>query len=602
MPINLLSQETIDKIAAGEVVERPLNAVKELVENSLDAFADVIIVEIETAGKKLIRVSDNGLGIGKEDLERSILRHATSKIENFEDLYHINSMGFRGEALASISAVSHFEMKTIKKGETSGWKLSCQGGKNIQISPWAGAQGTITEIRNLFFNVPVRQKFLKSDVTERSKIIACLEETALANQEVSFKVLSENRSVISATKTDKKTERISDILGKDFAKTIKVAKIEHPNIAMEIYFTGRNDCLQNKKFQYLFVNSRPVNYSKRIMHSVYNAYRGSIPLDKHPGILIYINIDPCEIDVNISPTKREVKFADENAVYDIIFKTLKNAVAGHPHCEISIGSISKEADKATTACNGFSKSNTINYNFNSNNSYKKLNEFVSETKENNYVVSNKSSYDINKYANIFLNSKKNETDNFDIDTKVIGQVFENYIIVEKQQELYIFDQHACAERIKYESFLSQIKDKAILSQTLLMPENIEITAASTELLKANLPLLNELGFFIEEFGQNTFRITTYPALLGDISASQTVKKIMTDIEYDKSVQLEKRRETIIRSSCKASTRSGDKMAFLETKKLIKDLFKCENPFTCPHGRPTAYKISLSEIEKFFKRK
>ncbi|MDR2427951.1 MAG: DNA mismatch repair endonuclease MutL, partial [Endomicrobium sp.] len=211
MPINILSQETINKIAAGEVVERPLNVVKELVENSLDAFASSVTVEIEKAGKNLIRVSDNGCGMDKKDLELSILRHATSKIENFEDLSHIHTMGFRGEALSSIAAVSNFDVKTRKKGESSGWKLSSNGGKNVSVVPCSGSEGTITEVRDLFFNVPARQKFLKSDSTERSRIISSFEEIALANPEISFKMFSENKTVFSASKTNNKLERISDI-------------------------------------------------------------------------------------------------------------------------------------------------------------------------------------------------------------------------------------------------------------------------------------------------------------------------------------------------------------------------------------------------------
>ena len=323
MAINLLSQETINKIAAGEVVERPLNAVKELVENALDACASSITVEISQAGKKLIRVSDNGFGMDKKDLELSVMRHATSKIEDFNDLSHIHSLGFRGEALSSIAAVSRFNIKTRKRGESSGWKLECEGGKNIKVSPWAGAEGTITEVEDLFFNTPARKKFLKSDATERSRIINSVEETALANQDISFKLLSENKTVFSTPATDNKIERIADILGKDLASKLKNIKIDHQKAAVEIYFTGRDDSLSNRKCQYLFVNSRPVNLPKWMAHSIYQAYKESIPHDKHPGFLIYITISPSDIDVNIHPTKREIKFADEGGIYDILFKALK---------------------------------------------------------------------------------------------------------------------------------------------------------------------------------------------------------------------------------------------------------------------------------------
>ncbi len=452
MPINILSQETINKIAAGEVVERPLNAVKELVENSLDAFASSITVEIEEAGKKLIRVSDNGFGMDKKDLELSILRHATSKIDDFNDLLHIHSLGFRGEALASITAVSSFEIKTRKKGENSGWKLSAIGGKDIKVIPWSGSEGTITEVKSLFFNTPARQKFLKSDSTERSRIINSLEETALANHDISFKMLSENKTVFSAVQTDNKTERIADILGKDFTKTLKNIKIDHPKILLDVYFTGRDDSLPNRKYQYLFVNSRPVNYPKWLMHCVYQSYKESVPRDKHPGILIYTTVDPSEIDVNIHPAKREVKFADENGIYDILFKALRNALMSHAHPEIKIiypsplgrEESAKQETEGSTAAHSTSK-------------IQQPVIYVREPKPKYNYVPLKQPYSIDKYANVFAKQEELAPENFDSNIKILGQVFDTYIIASNKGDLYIFDQHAAAERVRYEFYLSQIK-------------------------------------------------------------------------------------------------------------------------------------------------
>ncbi|OEG71224.1 hypothetical protein ATZ36_15590 [Candidatus Endomicrobiellum trichonymphae] len=592
MPINILSQETINKIAAGEVVERPLNVVKELVENSLDAFASSLTVEIEEAGKRLIRVSDNGLGMDKKDLKLSILRHATSKIDDFSDLLHIHSLGFRGEALASIAAVSSFEIKTRKKSENSGWKLSAIGGKDIKVIPWSGMEGTITEVKSLFFNTPARQKFLKSDFTERSKIINSLEGTALANHDVFFKMLSENKTVFSAAQTDNKIERIADVLGKDFAKTLKNIKIDHPKISLDVYFTGRDDSLPNRKYQYLFVNSRPVNYPKWLTRCVYQSYKESVPRDKHPGILIYTSIDPSKIDVNIHPAKKEVKFADENGIYDILFKALRNALMSHAHPEIKIAypslldreeSAKQEAEETTVAHSAF-----------------KI--YLKEPKPKYNYVPLKQIYSIDKYANVFAKQEEFAHGNFDSNIKILGQVFDTYIIASNKGDLYIFDQHAAAERVRYELYLSQMKNQTIKMQQMLMPENFDLSSSISELLKANINLFNELGISIEEFGQNSFRITAYPALLGNISMEQIVKTVISDIEDDKYIEIEQKRDKIIRSACRASIKAGDDISLIEAKKLINDLFKCKYPFTCPHGRPTAYKISLNEIEKFFKRK
>ncbi|MCL1972122.1 MAG: DNA mismatch repair endonuclease MutL [Endomicrobia bacterium] len=604
--INILSQETINKIAAGEVVERPLNVVKELVENSLDACASSITVEIMQAGKKLIRVSDNGFGMDKKDLELAVLRHATSKIEDFNDLSHINSLGFRGEALSSISAVSEFEMKTRKRWETSGWKLASEGGKNIKISPCAGAEGTITEVKNLFFNTPARHKFLKSDSTEKSRIISSLEETALANSDAAFKLISENKKVFFCTQTEKKVERISDILGKEFASVLKNIKISHPKASFDIYFTGRDDSQSNRNYQYLFVNSRPVNIPKFLMHSIYQAYRESIPHDKHPGILIYITIEPSDIDVNIHPTKREIKFANEGEIYDIIFKALKNALTTHSHPSLTndnyklritnYESTAKEKPVIPEICNRESMSVSQKTS---------APIYVKEPKPHHHSPKN---YNINQYASVF-GKQDQQADTIqslpsisDSNIKVLGQVFDTYIIVQKDGELYIFDQHAAAERIRYELYLDQSGKHALKLQQMLMPENFELSSSLAEILKANISLFNDLGITVEEFGGNTFRITAYPALLGNISIEHIIKSIIEDLEFEKNAEIEKKRDKIIRSACRASIKAGDTISDIEAKKLVNDLFKCTHPFTCPHGRPTAYKISLNELEKFFKRK
>lgn len=591
MPINILSQETINKIAAGEVVERPLNVVKELVENSLDACASSVTVEILQAGKKLIRVSDNGFGMDKKDIELSILRHATSKIEDFNDLSHINSLGFRGEALSSIAAVSEFEIKTRKRGESSGWKLSAEGGKETVISPWAGAEGTITEVKNLFFNTPARHKFLKSDATEKSRIINSLEETALANGDAAFKLISENKTVFSCAGTEKKVERIADILGKDFAAVLKNTKINHPKASFDIYFTGRDDSQSNRKYQYFFVNSRPVNIPKFLMHSVYQAYRESIPHDKHPGILIYLTIEPSDIDVNIHPTKREIKFANEGEIYDIVYKALKSALTTHAHPEIAINTKFEEFKMPQTGQKAQSFSG----------GYKAPpKSFITEPKPP--YAAKKQNYNINQYANLYGKQQELQSDNFDNTVKVLGQVFETYIVAQKDGELYIFDQHAAAERIRYEIYLEQTGKQNLKLQQMLMPENFELSHSLSELLKANISLFNDLGISVEEFGQNTFRITAYPALLGNISVEHIIKSIIEDLEFEKNIEIEKKRDKIIRSACRASIKAGDNVSDTEAKKLVNDLFKCNHPFTCPHGRPTAYKISLNELEKFFKRK
>jgi len=603
MSINILSQETVNKIAAGEVIERPLNVTKELVENSLDAFASSIIVEIIGAGKKLIRVSDNGFGMDKKDLELSILRHTTSKIKDFCDLSQIRSLGFRGEALASIVAISNFKIKTRKKGEFFGWELSLSGGEKVKVTPWSGAEGTISEVGDLFFNIPVRQKFLKSDSTERSKIISSLEEIALANKDVTFKVLSENKTVFFTSKTNSKIERISDILSKDFSEAVKNVKFNHSKISLDIYFTGKDYSLSNRKYQYLFVNSRSVNYPKWLTHCVYQAYKGLIQRDRHPGVLIYVDINPSEIDVNIHPTKREVKFMNENSIYDMFLKLLKNALISYEHSKIPInlpmnGSVSNfdkyYNGKSYASCSFLKNKSTLDMHTSP----------ITES-SSDYNVS-KQVYGFNKCTNTVdvVEEDLSQAKFFDNNIiRIVGQIFGTYIVIENKGDLCILDQHAAAERVKYELYLSQIENQAIEIQQVLIPRSFDLSPSLSELLKANIAFINELGIIIEEFGRNSFRITAYPTLLGDASIEQVIMVVLSNIENNRANKgIEQVKDKIVRSACRASIKAGDSVTFAEAEKLVNDLFKCKLPFTCPHGRPLIYKISFKELEKFFKRR
>jgi DNA mismatch repair protein MutL len=595
MAINILTTETINKIAAGEVVERPLNVVKELVENSLDACASHIDVEILQAGRKLIRVSDNGLGMDRQDLELSTLRHATSKISDFNDLPHIQSLGFRGEALSSIAAVSEMEIITRKKDAEDSWELKVSGDKEPRIFPASASQGTIIEIKNLFFNTPVREKFLKSDTTEKGRIIACVEESALANSDVAFKMISDNKVVFAAPKTQDKIERFSDILGKDFALSLKKLKIGGEKIEVEIFFTDASHPQPTRKFQYLFVNSRPVNLPRWFVSCINNSYKEVIPNGKFPGFLVYIYIPSEEIDVNIHPTKREIKFSNEKALYDAIFHSLRSALLSFAPSEIRIN------DNAALSTN---LSNPLKISHQEP-SLEKKSGVGSNFDGRDYIGEPRERYKVEDYAEIYVQTKFEKAD-FDDSIKVIGQVFETYIIAQKDETLYIFDQHAAQERIIYEQYLDQIDVKNLKIQTLLIPETFELPPSMAVLLKSNASSLNDLGIAIEEFGENSFRITAYPALLGDISIETVTRKIIEDLDADKTIDenaaLEHKMEKIIRSACKASIKAGDFLAPLEAKKLIQDLFKCKQPLACPHGRPTAYTFSKDEIEKYFKRK
>jgi DNA mismatch repair protein MutL len=600
MTVKLLSQDTINKIAAGEVVERPLNVVKELIENSLDACANSINTEIAEAGKKLIRVSDNGIGMDKEDLKLSVLRHATSKISTFDDLSYIQSMGFRGEALSSIAAVSNLEIKTRQKDQPSGWKMTIKGGSDIQLMPWDGAQGSIFEVKDLFFNTPARQKFLKSDSTEKGRIINAIEEIALANFDSAFKLTVDSKTIIQTAASKEKINRISDILGRDFAHILRNVKIDNNKVSLDIYYTGRNNAQPNRKYQYLFVNLRPVNIPKWLIYLLNKAYQENIERGKYPGFLIYITIDPSDIDVNIHPAKREIKFVNEGALYDLIDKTIRSGLESHsyPNLNMNVG-IDKNKDIEIGKVAQYSKTDfPTDRKFTVN----EQSSIYQPSKKQSFVPTGSSNkkYSLSDYANVYVEQKL-KADDFDNDIKIIGQAFDTYIIAQKDDKFYIFDQHAAAERVKYEQFLLQCSGNKLNIQQILIPETFELAPSEANLLKENMKTLNELGIEIEEFGDKSFRVKAYPAILGQVSAEQIVKTIFKDLEYNKNIEIEKKREIIIRSACRASVKAGDKLSLIEAKYLILELFKCSKPFTCPHGRPTAYEISKQEIEKYFKR-
>ena len=614
MSIKILDEKTINKISAGEVVERPLNVVKELVENSLDAKATAISVEIEKAGKKLISITDNGCGMNKEDLQMCICRHATNKITSFDDLSNIISLGFRGEALPSIASVSMFAIKTQQKNENSGWCLYMDGEARPKVEPWAGAYGTIVEVRNLFFNTPAREKFLKSDITEKSKIISCLDEIALVRNDINFKLVSDGKVIFDYHKSDLKLKRIENVLGKNISEKLKKISFCHPKIEVEGYITTRENSLSQKNVQYLFVNGRCVNYPKWLIHAINQASKETIPIGKYVGLIMFLKTNPSDIDINVHPTKREIKFVNENQMYELFYKFIKTSL---------------ESDAPSNIINIQNDSN----NFKINNFRKEISSAIPYSYPQHYKFSGSychtkypsKKFDVEDYKNIYQttrittpitnneeqkNTDKKENIEFKQESflqkedsfKFVGQIFETYILVEKDKTFYIIDQHAAQERVRYEMFLMQIENHSLKIQQLLIPDVFELSKSKTMIIKNYLEIFKNLGFDINEFGQNSFRLTSYPALLGNnLDFIEIIDKLVTFLEDERNINVEQIKEKIIRASCRTSIKAGDKIFDIQAKALLNELFACKMPWTCPHGRPTVYTLTLSDLEKFFKR-
>ena len=603
MTIKILDNNTINRISAGEVVERPLNVVKELLENSLDAGAKNIIVEIEKAGKKTIRITDDGCGMDKQDLLLCVQRHATSKISKFDDLSNISTLGFRGEALPSIASVSMLDIKTQSKNSPSGWQYYMEGGKQTEIQPWAGSGGTIVEVKNLFFNTPVREKFLKSDTTEKAKIISCIDEIALVRNDIKFKIISDGKTIADYNKTDSKIKRIEAVLGKDLADKLKPVTISHPNINIEAFITSRQNALAQKNVQYLFVNGRCVNYPRWLLHALTQAQKQAIPVGKYIGIVMFLTTEQENIDINVHPTKREIKFAKENQMYELFYSFIKNALE-----EDSVSGLMDNFTKTTP-----DYSNKINTESVSFRNEKTNYSFPKQHYGKIYIPgASKSAKElsVSDYKNLYSTIQPNkevaqqqELEQLQSeDFKFVGQIFSTYLLVEKQDTCFIIDQHAAQERIKYEQFKSEVESNSLKIQQMLFPDIFELSKPRTEILKNSLEYFNGLGLSIEEFGENTFKISAYPALLGQkINCVDMVNSVIDFFENETKPAVEQINDIIIKKACKSSIKAGDVISDKQAVALIADLFACKMPYTCPHGRPTVYKITHGELEKFFKR-
>jgi DNA mismatch repair protein MutL len=462
MKIHLLSEETINKIAAGEVIERPANVLKELVENALDAGSTAITIDIQNAGRQLIRIQDNGCGMSADELTLAVTRHATSKISGFADIETLSTLGFRGEALPSIAAVSRLRLQSVPQGSASGWEIELTGGKITESRAWAGSPGTIIEVRNLFFNTPARAKFLKTDTTERHHILRIIEELALAWPSVAFRVVSEGKETLSAPVAATAFERLVDVLGDDFTSTLLPLEIDHPSVKVKAYVTRAEKSLSSRNFQFLFINGRPINLGKVIMHSLYEAYREHLPVGTHPGAVIFMEIDPASIDVNIHPTKREVKFSREQELHHILATAIKEAINQLPATSL----ISPE----TPLPEGKDKKPFL-----IKEPYQSYQSRPSPYQAPSFRPRQSIPYPLPQ-------ADFGKTFEQDQSMRPLAQVFNLYLIVQKGDELMIIDQHAAAERVRYEKYRDEWEQKHIAVQPLLLPITIELPASQKLLL------------------------------------------------------------------------------------------------------------------------
>ncbi|NLW23572.1 MAG: DNA mismatch repair endonuclease MutL [Tissierellia bacterium] len=598
--IKVLDELTVQKIAAGEVIERPSSIVKELVENSLDANSSSITVEIRNGGKSYIRVTDDGDGFLEEDLQIAFKRHSTSKINTVDDLYRIMSFGFRGEALASISAVSKVEVLTKTEGSLSGIQAFVEEGKIVRQQPVGCPKGTTMIVRDLFYNLPVRKGFLKSDTVESNHISDILYKLALGNEGITFKFIKDNKIIFNTTKNNDLITNVYTLLGKEFSDNLIKVDYERENLRIYGYISNNTFYRSNRNHQYIYVNNRYIK-DDFISNIIESRYKSVIPNNRFPVFLIFIEVDPSFIDVNIHPTKQQIKFSNQlniqEVLEDIVDKTIYEAMS-IPKALLAEGKIDDKIEELpllykVDGGNGEWKAYDSPYD-------------SSMESENNVLEENVEYLDKDKGNTIetgISGEKRNGFNDIFERGRIVGVVFSTYILVENLElnKLYIIDQHAAHERIMYERYKREYEDERVVTQKLITPEIIELTNGEFATVMENMELFRKLGFELEEFGTNSVIIRGVPIIFGKPEIKKLFFELLDTIGSNIRSSYEVKLDKIMKIACTKAIKSGDSITNLEIKSLFDQLKNTKNPFTCPHGRPTIIEISREDLEKEFKR-
>lgn len=617
--IRLLDEATISKIAAGEIIENSASIVKELVENSIDAGADDILVEIRGESTDFIKVSDNGSGFSEDDLEVAFLRHSTSKLEKIEDLEKIRTLGFRGEALASISNISKIKLMTKREEDLAGNSLLIENGKIIKKNKVGMPRGTTFVISDVFYNTPVRKKFLRKDLTEINNIIDIVQKIALSNNNIKFTLIRDGKIILNTGSDKDPINRIFSILGSEIASSLNEGTFDSENYKIRGFFSDNKLFRSNRDSQYIFVNGRFIR-NINLSRAVEKNYHSLIPLNRYPVFVLYIDIDPKLIDVNIHPKKNEIKISNENILCALLAEIVEEVI--YPNR--SIRKIEIEDKKENISVFDIFEEESIEPEAQERDTnLKSLWDIEKDTNEdslkntfNEDAVLYKDSLkeDINPEEekifteeheddNFLFNSEKNHIDEKLLNTRIAGVLFKTYILLENQREgiIFLVDQHAAHERVNYEKFLHMYLKSEITSQILLKPEIIELNQNEYDKILNYLDLFTRLGFKIEDFGDNSVVLREVPMIFGMPTYVNFIRDIIDSLDKEISSNYEADLYKIMKKACKASVKAGDDLSDMEIESLIRDLKNCENPYTCPHGRPTVVEVSKHTISKLFLR-
>lgn len=622
--IHVLDEKTANKIAAGEVVERPSSVIKELTENALDAGATTVEIEIADGGSSYMRVSDNGSGMSEEDAKKSIIRHGTSKISSIEDIFSITSLGFRGEAVPSIAAVSELVMTTRMNDTDLAFRMVLSGGSVKEEEHTGASVGTTMEVRNLFFNTPARKKFMKSERTESSKISDIITKLALTRPDVAFTFINNGRTVLQTGGTGDDLETIAAIYGAAVAKEVFPVTYENENFTIH-GFVGKPSLLKSTRAWQTCIVNRRVIHNAVVFKAIENAYHAMLPKSGYPFALLYVETDPATIDVNVHPAKTEIKFADEQQMYRAVYHCIITALMSREKPEqiaTPVNLSTRQIEKAVPAKDVENRQGSFTF------STPRDGGFSTEVRKNNggslehgYVPVQRQDKPytpephVKAYAageenpfsavreELSESVKEHSVIHFDGDEDVfipLGAVADCYIVAKKGEDLYIIDQHAAHERVRYDKFCK--RTESMPSQQLLSAEFVEADSSDMQLFSEKEEVFRDLGYIYTEAGPTTLRMEAIPADLPTSHIADSLQEICHILH--ESPQTDKatlRHSSLAYLSCHGAIKAGDTLNVREMKELLEALFHTETPYVCPHGRPIIVRFTPGELAKLFKR-
>jgi DNA mismatch repair protein MutL len=598
--IEILSPDVVEKIAAGEIIERPASVLKELIENALDSQATKIDISIEDAGFACIRITDNGSGMSPEDLQKSILRHATSKIRSADDLYDIHTMGFRGEALASICAVSRLSITSSATDDGLGYMLRCDGGRPEMMTPEAHVRGTTVDVRDLFYNVPARKKFMKTHKAERIALLRLVEQLVIPFPDVHFTLQSEGKSVLDTPAVESIHARIAQIAGTQFAKDGVVCSNSREGMEALILMSPPEQAQARPRFQYVYVNNRRVD-NDQVTYAIREASAQFIQSQFRPSFFCFLTVDPARIDVNVHPTKQQVKFEDERSLFGFIYETARRGIAG---TRVSMGDVETGTPMPQQAYQS---------------AMPQMPDYVKEAPQAGYeqwtsvpATPNDSEQTVLPFPTPVTAEAVESVDpvapvpeRSEVSWSLIScyQIHSMYILAPIKNGVLIIDQHAAHERILYEEALETIDSGRCDSQQLLFPIVVELSIVEKTVVQSGKSYFNAFGFDIQDFGGNAVSISALPAFMKDSNAESAVRDMVRYLldERAGARMSEAHKRFAAAFACGAAIKAGQKLSQEEMNVLLNNLFSTKNPYTCPHGRPTIVRMSLDELSRRFLR-